>query len=263
MASSDKLITLAVVAGGAFALYEFLKSQCSTVGSGLYGNAAICPMIGIPVAAPVVAPVMTTSSTGSSAVSAGSGSSTGSSSNSSSSSGPLMQTAAQWNTQLGAAFTPTQLTTLFPNPTAMMTQAQFMTQGNIAGSSGVASLSGQLQSLAGSNSLNADGWNYYFNSLLGAPLSGAQFQSAFPAITATDRGPTMTAQQFVAALLNAGITAPSGYGMNGLGDDVGMRLDHYRGRSFNWQPHGLIPVDLPVTPGGPAIPAEYIHGGYR
>lgn len=79
-------------------------------------------------------------------------------------------------------------------------------------------LSAALQSAAGAGSttLNADQWSYYFTSLNGAALSPAQFSAAFPGLTATNRG-SYTAQQFVAALAGAGLTAPAGYGLNGLG----------------------------------------------
>jgi hypothetical protein len=87
------------------------------------------------------------------------------------------------------------------------------------------SLSAALISAAGSSSqLNADGWSYYLTQLSGVALTPQQFSNAFPSLTATNRGPTMTAQQFVQALAAAGLSAPAGYGLNGLGQLAPRRV---------------------------------------
>jgi hypothetical protein len=51
---------------------------------------------------------------------------------------------------------------------------------------------------------NADHWAFYYN-LVRTPLTPAQFGAAFPNITGTDRGPDITAAQFVQALQSAGL----------------------------------------------------------
>jgi hypothetical protein len=122
------------------------------------------------------------------------------------------------------------------------------------------SLAAKLIQLGGQGPMNADNWSYYFTQVNGAALTPAQFQSAFPAITASDRGSTMTAQQFVAALASAGLAAPAGYGLNGLGQvrvvvpipvpmlpqmppfPIQSRAMRPWGRAVGWQPR-LIPVD--------------------
>jgi hypothetical protein len=85
--------------------------------------------------------------------------------------------------------------------------------------SGSQSLSAALQAAAGTGNttLNADQWSYYLTALNGGTaLTPTQFSNAFPSLTATNRG-SYTAAQFVAGLAAAGLTAPAGYGLNGLG----------------------------------------------
>ncbi len=52
---------------------------------------------------------------------------------------------------------------------------------------------------------NADQWNYYRNILRPPGLTAAQFGSAFPGMTDSDRGPMMTAEEFLAKLSGAGL----------------------------------------------------------
>lgn len=113
--------------------------------------------------------------------------------------------------------------------TTTTTPTTTTTTGSAGGAGSPTSVSQKLLALSGGvNSLNADGWSYYFTTVNGGvALTPSQFAQAFPAITATDRGGTMTAAAFVAALAAAGVAAPAGYGMNGLGQ---------------WKPRVPIPV---------------------
>jgi hypothetical protein len=85
------------------------------------------------------------------------------------------------------------------SPTAG-TAAQLVTDlnaaayGNSAFSIGTGRLSG-----------TADQWNYYRNQLRPPALTADQFGAAFPGMTATDRGPMMYADDFVAKLQGANV----------------------------------------------------------
>lgn len=68
----------------------------------------------------------------------------------------------------------------------------------------------------GQTSLNGDNWSYFWAQLTGTALTPAQFLQAFPNVTVSDRGPNMSADQFVAALSAVGIMPPAG-----IGDIVG------------------------------------------
>jgi hypothetical protein len=76
-----------------------------------------------------------------------------------------------------------------------------------------------LTASGGQNNLNADQWNYYRNQLYPPILTGEQFGRAFP--VRTDPMPSLTVDQFLAALNAAGINAATGLGgIRGMGDIV-------------------------------------------
>jgi hypothetical protein len=257
--ATGKIVTLVVVVGGGYFLYEWLKSQCSTVGSALYGNATLCPMLGLTVAASTV-----TTPTGGS------------------SSSPV-NTAAFWNSLVpqfgGTPLTPAQLASTFPNSSATMTMAQFTatvaaaypSPGSVPLPSGAAptpapyvppttnptpaaptsnpsALTQQLLSAAGlgsSSTLNADQWSYYYTQTGHTAIASGTFESLFfPNGRPSDptQNPQMTAAQFVAAIATAGLNGfgpvpqavPTGWNppiiwgrlpggqLAGLGDDIGL-----------------------------------------
>lgn len=69
--------------------------------------------------------------------------------------------------------------------------------------------------------MNADQWNYYRNIIAPPALTPAQFGTAFPELTATNRG-TFTADMFVGRLHSAGLAGIGGMGYlsNGMGDVI-------------------------------------------
>lgn len=72
-----------------------------------------------------------------------------------------------------------------------------------------------LTASGGVNNLNADQWNYYRNNLFPPALSAQQFGLAFP--VRSDPMPAMTVDQFMQALVSAGINpANPGTGVSGI-----------------------------------------------
>ncbi len=69
--------------------------------------------------------------------------------------------------------------------------------------------------------LNADQWSYYMTQVLGGnnALTAEQFGAAFPGLTDTNRGGTMTADQFLIALYKSQHSGAAP-GMSGFGDIV-------------------------------------------
>lgn len=136
-----------------------------------------------------------------------------------------------WDTWFGtAAVTPVTTGTPAPGTTAGTgtgTGTQTGTGGTVApapttgintGSTAGDQLAATLLAKSGLNATsmaNADNWGYYFNTL-GTPMSSAQFMLAFPNITATDRGNTMTVNQYVQAVM-AAMSNPSYAGLAGVG----------------------------------------------
>jgi len=78
--------------------------------------------------------------------------------------------------------------------------------------------------------LNVDNWSYYYLSLTGTTLSPTVLQAAFPYLTATNRG-SMTAQQFLSGLQGVG-------GLSGLGSDVGIPIHRFHVGAVLWPVHG-------------------------
>jgi len=71
-----------------------------------------------------------------------------------------------------------------------------------------------LTAAGGVTSLNADQWNYYRNQLFPPETTGAQFSAAFQRV---DPMPNMSVDQFLAALVGAGVNpANPGAGVSGL-----------------------------------------------
>jgi hypothetical protein len=210
MADSSKMINtvvqLGIVAGVVYAVYEWLKTQCSQTGSIMQGT-SVCDMLfyslgldesGNPVAsAPVTSGASTDPAVAAAALLAQQQAAAAVAAKSSGGSGG------------GGAPTCTPPKTLTaaglcidPPPTS-----QPLTGASVH-------LSSALQKAAGSNSLNADQWSFYLTQMYGVPLTGEQFTGMFP-----NRGSTMTADQFVQALWSAGVG--STYGLSGWAFPLG------------------------------------------
>jgi len=66
---------------------------------------------------------------------------------------------------------------------------------------------------------NADHWAFYYN-LIRTALTPTQFGAAFPGMTDTDRGPDITAGEFVARLQAAGLAGLDVKGLGALDDSM-------------------------------------------
>lgn len=101
------------------------------------------------------------------------------------------------------AVTPTPAATTTPPPASTTT----------ASPAAAATLSAQLVTAAKDNTFfiaqngqgNADEWNFYLAQLRPPGLSADQFAAIFPGMTATDRGPVMSADAFVSKIQAGGV----------------------------------------------------------
>ena len=204
------LLELAAVVGVTYAVYAWLKTQCADPASLLQGTSP-CSMFDNIFG--LTAPVASVSpATGSSLAPA--------------------QTVAS---QPAPALTPAQQQGAFTQALASSNPPSLSSPPVITGPGGTDALSLILQTLAGGSGvvLNVDGWNYYLNTLPGFLNDSSAFSAAFPNLTATDRGPNMTASQFIQAMVAGGLVAPSGYGLTGLpGGGIGLPryMIHHPGR---------------------------------
>lgn len=193
---SSNLITLGILAAAAYALYEWLSTECSTIGSSMYGS-SICgyiPGVTVPVAAAAPASAPTTVS-----------------------SSPVVAT---------APITATASPTPVPAPSIpVSTQMQNWANANGMGS-------GYIENGNSTNApglLDADHWELIYQYVTGNALPGSLTDSIFfpngrPANIA--QNPVYSAQQFVSMLVSGGGSAYAGLSGIGYANRVPMSLIH-------------------------------------
>jgi hypothetical protein len=189
---SSNIITLAVFAAAAYALYEWLSNECSTIGSSMYGS-SICGFIPgitpapVAVAAPVSTPVTVSSP-------------------------PVVATAP--------------ITATAPAPTpAIPVSTQMQNWANANGMGANYIENGNSANAPGL--LGADHWELIYQFVTGNAIPSAIsgpifFPNGRPAITADE--PVYTAQQFVQMLVSGGGSAYAG--LSGYVNRVPMSLIH-------------------------------------
>ncbi len=116
-----------------------------------------------------------------------------------------------WDTWFGGAATGT--TPVTQPGTGVVTQVPTTTTTTGGGNTATDVRTRLMTAAGGAIGLTADQWNYYRNQLFPPALTADQFARAFP--VRTDPMPSLTVDQFLAAVQAAGINASTGLG--GLG----------------------------------------------